>query len=42
MPEILELIKDKDRMAYSQNYGIKRPWRGNALFPDVKNAALGG
>lgn len=37
MPEILQLIKSKDRLSFSQNYSIKRPYRGNTLFPDVKS-----
>lgn len=40
MPEILELIKNKDRLAYSQNYSVKRPYKGNTTFPDVKTQHL--
>ena len=39
MPEILELIKNKDRLAYSQNYSVKRPYKGNTTFPDVRNSS---
>ena len=40
MPEILELIKSKDRLAFSQNYSVKRSYKGNILFPDVKTQNL--
>lgn len=40
MPEILEMIKDKDRLSFSQNYSVKRPYKGNTLFPDVKTPNL--
>lgn len=40
MPEILELIKNKDRLVYSQNYSVKRPYKGNITFPDVKTQHL--
>ncbi len=40
MPEILELIKNKDRLAYSQNYSVKRLYKGNTTFPDVKTQHL--
>lgn len=40
MPEILQLIKDKDRLSFSQNFSVKRPYKGNALFPDVKTPNL--
>lgn len=40
MPEILELIKNKDRLAYSRNYSVKRPYKGNTTFPDVKTQHL--
>lgn len=40
MPEILELIKNKDRLVYSQNYSVKRPYKGNVTFPDVKTQHL--
>lgn len=40
MPEILELIKNKDRLSYSQNYSVKRPYKGNTTFPDVKTQHL--
>jgi hypothetical protein len=40
MPDILELIKSKDRLDYSQNYKVKRPYKGNTLFPDIKTPNL--
>jgi len=40
MPDILKLISDKDRLSYSQNYSISRPYKGNALFPDIKSQHL--
>lgn len=40
MPEILELIKNKDRLSYSRNYSVKRPYRGNITFPDIKTRNL--
>lgn len=40
MPEILELIKVKDRLSFSQNFSVKRAYKGNTLFPDVKTRNL--
>lgn len=40
MPEILELIKNKDRLSYSRNYSVKRPYKGNITFPDIKTRHL--
>ena len=40
MPDILEMIKSKDRLSFSQNYSVKRPYRGATLFPDIKTPNL--
>lgn len=37
---ILELIKDKDRLDFSQNLSIARNYMGDRLFPDVKTQHL--
>ena len=37
---ILELIKDKDRLDFSQNLSIARNYMGDRLFPDVKTRHL--
>lgn len=41
MPDILTLISDADRIAFSQNFTIQRPsFLGDRLFPDVKTENL--
>lgn len=34
--DILQLITDKDRLDFSQNFAIKRNYMGDSLFPDIK------
>lgn len=40
MASILSMISDADRLAFSQNYGIKRNYVGDTLFPDIKTENL--
>lgn len=41
MPNVLELISDKDRLDFSQNYDItNKGYVGDALFPDRKTESL--
>lgn len=41
MPDILTLINDADRLAFSQNFSILRPnYLGDRLFPDTKTENL--
>lgn len=40
MPSVLTMITDKDRLDFSQNYSIKRNFKGDTLFPDIKTENL--
>lgn len=40
MPSVLELVSDKDRLDFSQNYSVRRNYVGDVLFPDVKTENL--
>lgn len=41
MPDILTMITDADRLAFSQDFSINRPsYLGDRLFPDVKTENL--
>lgn len=40
MPSVLNMITDKDRLDFSQNYSIQRNYLGDILFPDIKTENL--
>lgn len=40
MPSVLTMITDKDRLDFSQNYSIRRNFKGDTLFPDIKTENL--
>lgn len=40
MPSVLEMITDKDRLDFSQNYSVARNYVGDTIFPDVKTENL--
>lgn len=40
MGDVLGLLTSKDILAFSQNYGIKRGYKGDTLFPGLKTANL--
>lgn len=40
MPSVFSMITDKDRLDFSQNYSIKRNYKGDILFPDIKTENL--
>jgi len=40
MPDILTMITEKDRLDFSQNYGVRRNYDGDTEFPDMKTQYL--
>lgn len=40
MPDILQLVSNKDLLDFSQNLSIKRNYMGDRLFPDIKTQNL--